>query len=147
MLSFLRVFLPSGRALSDGSCLSPRSIPEHLSCRGDNLLLNVGRHRMKLLASVSHVRSGDRQEIVSASGKKLTRTFDTDGTVVDFILPEELVPIVRSATLRRNAGLSTVFASRLAWGESYNEEEFTGVTLTSDSRIQDRAARLELIEV
>jgi hypothetical protein len=145
VLSFLRVFIPSNARLSDGSRF--HSAPAHNSCKGDFLFLTVGRHCMKLLASVSHVRNGDRQDIVSASGRKLTKMFDADGTIVDFILPEELLPIVRRATMRRNVGLSTVFASRLAWGETYDEHEFTGVTLTSDSRVQDRAARLELIEV
>ncbi len=149
MLSFLRVFIPSNARLSDGSRLSP--VPMHFSCRGDFLFLSAGRHQMKLRANVSKVSRGDSQQIISARGKKLTRTFDQDGQVVDFILPPELLSIVRRVvTLRRNIGVALSFRPLPFIGADSamepSADEFVGAALTT-GRDVDRAARFELIEV
>jgi len=149
MLSFLRVFVPSNARLADGTQLA--APPKHFSCRGDYLHLTVGRHDMTLLANTSRVSRGDRQEIIAASGKKMVRTFDQDGLVVDFAIPPELLSIVRRAAfLRPRIGVALAFKNLPHFGgDSLTEpdaREFTGAELTFGPNV-DRAARFELIEL
>ena len=140
----LRVFIPSTKPLSDGSYLRRNAVPEHLSCRGDYLFLNVAGQRWKLLANAATVSAGDRRQTISANGRKHDETFQEDGTVLDLIVPEELRPIVRRASLRRGIGLSTTFQPT---GRFYGGDEFTGIELTADTAAKDAAARFELIEL
>jgi hypothetical protein len=141
----LRVFIPSGRALSDGSFLRRNSVPQHFSCRGDFLFLNVAGQQWKLRANVSAVSAGDRRQTISASGRKHEQTFDEAGTCIDFIVPPELLRPVRAAALRR-IGLSTTFQpSEYFHGEA--SEEFTGIELTANQATKDPSARFELIEL
>jgi hypothetical protein len=143
MVSFLRVFIPSGKPLSDGSFLRRNAIPEHFSCHGDWLVLNVAGQRWKLLANTFAVSAGDRQQIISANGRKQEKVFHEAGTVVDLCLPPELLSRVRAATLRRGMGLSTTFLPAEFLGQ---EEEFSGIELTPDRATRD-PARFELLEV
>jgi hypothetical protein len=138
----LRVFIPSGRALSDGSFLRRNSVPQHFSCHGDWLMLNVAGQRWRLRANVSAVSAGDRRQTISA-GRKHEQTFDEAGTCIDFIIPPELLRPVRAAALRR-IGLSTIFQPT---GRFYGGDEFTGIKLTADTATKDASARFELIEL
>jgi hypothetical protein len=101
---------------------------------------------MKLRADVSRVSAGDHQEIISASGKKLTRTFDADGTVIDFLLPPELLSIVRRATLRPSIGVALAFTPHSIGEYQLTGEELTGAALTTGPAV-DHAARFELIAI
>jgi hypothetical protein len=141
----LRVFISSDKPLSDGSFLRRNAIPEHFSCHGDWLALHVAGHLWKLRANVSAVSAGDRRQTISADGRKHEQTFREDGTVIDFILPRELLSRVRAATLQRGIGLSTAFQPTEFYGEE--GEEFTGVELTANTAAKDTSARFELIEL
>jgi len=140
----LRVFIPSGKPLADGSFLRRNATPQHFSCHGDWLMLNVAGQRWRLRANVSAVSAGDRRQTISANGRKHEQTFPEAGTVLDLMVPEELRPIVRRVTLRRGIGLSTMFARKHY--ETFYEEELSVVALATESSV-DAATRFELIEL
>ena len=148
--TFLRIFVPHYRALSDGSSLSAGCVIDRFGCQGLTQTLKLNGREIALEGvgvSRYEVFAGQQVKFISGAGREHSQTFSEGGIVFDFPVPERLAPAVKRAALARGVGVSAIFKTLAARGRDVVDAEFHGIDLTTNPREIDEGAQVSFVEV